>query len=161
MNHNPIRIHFPAIDSALGGIPKPERHIRHGKDNNTVIHLNALCNPTHAAFQHAVPVQEAHLRRRLQPHLVFGVRGQEIEALDREVEFPGFRELADLGSERNQLLTLDVGGALDQGFGNVIHAVLLKTKAITARIRVGPFVGFFDQLPFSSAGQIFANGLSR
>lgn len=141
VNDDPIGVHLPAIHRALGRIPKSQRHIRHRENHHPIIHLNALRNPTHPAFQHAIPVQEAHLRRRLQPHLVLRVRRQQIQALDREEELPALGEFPDLGSQRNQFIALDVGGPLDERFRHVVDPILLHAEAVAAWVLLGPLVG--------------------
>lgn len=140
VHNNPVGVHLPAIHRALRRIPESQRHIRHREHHHPIVHLNTLRNPPDAALEHTVPVKEAHLRRGLQPHLVLGVGRQQVEALHREVELAALGEFSDLGTQRHQLVALDVGGALDERFGDVEDAVLLHAEAVAAGVRLGTLV---------------------
>ncbi|CAL1370813.1 unnamed protein product [Linum trigynum] len=77
----------------------------------------------------------------LQPHLVLGVRQQQAQALDGEVELAAVGEPGDTSAHRDEVLPADVGGALHQGLTDVVDPVLLEAEAVEAGVRVWTLVG--------------------
>lgn len=64
-------------------------------------------------------------------------------------------ELADAGTEGDQLGSADVGGSLDQRLADIVYSILLKTKAVSARVRIRAFVRWvFDDVLEIVAGEL-------
>lgn len=71
----PLPSHIPKARKAKRAAPPPtERHVRHGVDDDAGILGDALRHAAQPALHHVVPVEEAHLRLRLHPHLVLPCR---------------------------------------------------------------------------------------
>lgn len=63
---------------------------------------------------------------------MLGVGSKEVEGLDSEVEDAGLCELAKAGAQRDEVVTGDVGGTLDEGVGDVEDTVLLEAETVAA-----------------------------
>jgi len=99
-NNDAIGIQLPAILRRLRGDTETQRHIRHGKYNNPVAGGDVLRDSAQLALQNVVSVQERLLRLRLEPYLVLGVGGEQVEGLDGEVEVAAVGVLADADADR-------------------------------------------------------------
>ena len=62
---------------------------------------------------------------RAATHLVFCVRGQELEGADGEPELVGVRELPHAHAQGHELVARDVGGALHHILPHVEHPLLV------------------------------------
>ena len=90
-----------ALTGGLSGDSKAERKITHTVDYNSLVLGSVLCDPAQARLHHVVAVQELLLRPGLGPHLVLGVRGEEVQGRDVQPELSGLSELSETGSKRN------------------------------------------------------------
>ena len=90
-----------ALTGGLSGHSEAEREITHTVDNHSLVLGSVLRDPAQAGLHHVVAVQELLLRPGLGPHLVLGVRGEEVQGRDVQPELSGLGELSETGSKRN------------------------------------------------------------
>ena len=139
-NNNPVGIQLPTIQRGLGGDTETQRHVGHGEDDNPVTGSDVFGEFPESALQDMVAVQEGHLGLGLEPDLVLGVGGEQVEGLDGEVEAAAVGVFPDAGAEGDQVGAGDVGGALHEGLAGVEDLVLVEPEAVAPGVRIGTFV---------------------
>ena len=72
---------------------------------------------------------------------MFRIGSQQTQRLDREVEAAAMGVLADTRAERDEVVSSDVGGALDQGLAHVVDLVLVDAETVAAWVGARAFVG--------------------
>ncbi len=73
-------------------------------------------------LDHIPAVQERHLPVRLHPHLVAGVRRNDVQRRDVQSELARLGELAEAGAEREEVRARDTGGEVGEGEAHVVDA---------------------------------------
>lgn len=89
-----------------------------------------LADPSDMCLYHIIPIKVRHLAVRLDPYLVLCVLGDVVESRDMELEFSGFRELSQAGSEGEEVIACDGGGETGDGFADVVDAVALDAEDV-------------------------------
>ena len=140
-NHHCVGVGLSAVLRAPGGDPEPERHIRHGHDDDAIAGLGVLGDAREGGLGHRVPEEEGALGVGLEPDATARVGGQEIERVDGEVEGAAVGELADGRADPGEADAGHGGGAADERLGGVEDAVLVEAEAVAARLRVGALRG--------------------
>lgn len=80
-----------------------------------------------------VAIEKGHLRGGLEPDLVTGVGGEEVEAMDGEMEAAVVGELANTGAEGYKAVAAYAGGATNQRLTGVVDAILMEAEAVAGR----------------------------
>ena len=91
----------PTLGGGLGRHSEAQGEVGHAVDDAALVLGRVLCDPAQARLHHVVAVQELLLRPGLGPHLVLGVRGEEVQGRDVQPELSGLGELSETGSKRN------------------------------------------------------------
>ena len=126
------RIGVSAIGRRPRRDPEPQRQIVHGVNHDALVLVRALRDPAQSGFQHVVSVEILLLRRRLQPDLVLGERGQIVQGRDVQPELPRFRELAETRAKGDEVGSGHVGRLLHDLLIDVEHPVSVESKAVAA-----------------------------
>lgn len=78
---------------------------------------------------------------------MLGIGCEDIQGLDGEMEAATVGELADAGTEGDELGASKVGRAPDEGVADVVDLVLVEAEAVAAGVGVGPLVrGVLDNV---------------
>mmetsp|Transcript_19902 Transcript_19902/g.50288 ORF Transcript_19902/g.50288 Transcript_19902/m.50288 type:complete len:492 (+) Transcript_19902:577-2052(+) len=105
-----------------------ERDAVHVQHHHAGVLRRVLRYPAKTDLGDVVAVQERHLRVGLDPHLVLGVLGQKVEAVDGEVELARLGELAEQRAERDELVAVHIGGRVQLLGAHVVHALVVKAE---------------------------------
>lgn len=68
-DHNPTRIHFPAVSCWLGCHSKPKRNVWHGVNDNAGVGWCIFSYSSQSRLHHMVSIHILHLCRGLDPYL--------------------------------------------------------------------------------------------
>lgn len=141
--------------SALRRLSHPgstyQRGIVHGVDDDTLV-LGAVLTPAaDMSLQDIAAVQEGHFAVGLDPDLVAGVRRDGIEGGNVQAELAGLGELANAGTEREQIGAGDAGGEVCDALAHIVDAAVLDAEDMAVVFRAG---GRGDQVVQRAAGVV-------